>query len=824
MYVPAPIIAQNEAFDQSLFWQTLTNRRMVWQDGWAVRPFYKEGHKYNMKTHWPFGGFFLKPSDEKNGTHEYEDYLKECEEEKQLPEEELEFHCSKDPKKMTMQESQEEIGKFLCWNKMTPEERRAELEAQKAATCDTEQAAGDMPCAIEPESAPDTPQGAVLDEAVDAPPGVDSVPGDVSGDAPESAADTVLDNVPDAAEGYVPDAIGALKAPEKEAVNATAQGVIAPETTTAETLMQQGAEPTRQAAEPEAEAEGISSPQTPEPIELQEGCCAVQEAEEAPEVEVVPAEAIVPLVKIGGDAPAEKERWAYASELIGDAFQHWGNGRVLLDMGTGRGKSEFVIRKMAGWAVDRFLKGNYDNRILMICPLTLLHEDLEKRRRAEYLMVFGDDSEEGWDLYKEVLTVITYQKLEQLCKGDASDQRILQELLDRHRIIIADECHYWSEFSAFNINTHYSLDALLQAEKDHTVVYMSTTGRDTWKLLEEKGGPTQSERIYRLPQYYEYVKAAYFYARHNLVTILRRLPAGEKAIVFMELGDDLVEMEKIFGDTAAYYCSPFNERYRKKYSDFSVCVKDGQQLKDILFTTKAMGVGIGLKDRGVKHIFIDQWNPLEIAQSLGRKRSLDADDTCTVYFRDYSLDWYWGTNSGLKRFRGMLLNKYLPAQAYMADEEEFNKYLHSDNPEVIQKKIDKSKILEHNVVTGYHINPLGLQQVKHDLETLYDIMSSTNYPESFMKYAMFNLHQPIKAYRFKDLEDWLYAHLNQPMDSEEMTEKIMSFGYIEKYQGREPGQMGLNKFLLCYGVKIISDRENKRNENRNKTFWILIKQ
>lgn len=800
----------------------------------------------DKKTHWPFGGFFLKLLDEQNGTYEYEDYLKEREGEEQLPEEELEFHCSKDPKKMTMQESMEEMDRFLRWNKMTPEERRAELEVQKAATRATEQAAGDMPCSMEPESAPDTPQDAVLDEALDTP------PGDVSGDAPESAADTVPDNVPDAAEGDVPeragdtapdsvqdddldtirdavpeaakgnapDAIGALTAPEKEAVDATAQGVIAPEATAAETLIQQGAEPTRQAAE----AEETSSPQTPKPAEPQEGCCAVQETEKVPEVEVVPAEAIVPLGRTGENTPAEKERWAYASELIGDAFQHWENGRVLLDMGTGRGKSEFVIRKMAGWAVDQFLKGNYDNRILMICPLTLLHEDLEKRRRAEYLMVFGDDSEEGWDLYKEVLTVITYQKLEQLCKGDASDQRILQELLDRHRIIIADECHYWSEFSAFNINTHYSLDALLQAEKDHTMVYMSATGRDTWKLLEEKGGPTQSERIYRLPQYYEYVKAAYFYARHNLVTILKRLPAGEKAIVFMELGDDLAEMEKIFGDTAAYYCSPFNERYRKKYSDLSVCVKDGQQLKDILFTTKAMGVGIGLKDRGVKHIFIDQWNPLEIAQSLGRKRSLDADDTCTVYFRDYSLDWYWGTNSGLKKFHGMLLNKYLPAQAYMAGEEEFNKYLHSDNPEVIQKKIDKSKILEHNVVNGYHINPLGLQQVGHDLEMLYDIMSSTNYPESFMKYAMFNLHQPIKAYRFKDLEDWLYAHLNQPMDSEEMTEKIMSFGYIERYHGREPGQAGLNKFLPCYGVKIISDRENKRNENRDKTFWILIKQ
>ena len=95
---------------------------------------------------------------------------------------------------------------------------------------------------------------------------------------------------------------------------------------------------------------------------------------------------------------------------------------------------------------------------------------------------------------------------------------------------------------------------------------------------------------------------------------------------------------------------------------------------------------------------------------------------------------------------------------------------------------------------------------------------------NFCIMLLFDLRQPIKAYRFKDLEAWLYAHLNQPMDSEEMTEKIMSFGYIEKYQGREPGQMGLNKFLPCYGVKIISDRENKRNKNRDKTFWILIKQ
>ena len=112
--------------------------------------------------------------------------------------------------------------------------------------------------------------------------------------------------------------------------------------------MQQEAETTRQVAEPEAPemevtaAKKMSIPQMPEPAELQEGCCTRQAAEEAPEM--VPAEAIVPLGQIEGNAPAEKEQWVYASELIGDAFQHWGNGRVLLDMGTGRGKSEFVIR------------------------------------------------------------------------------------------------------------------------------------------------------------------------------------------------------------------------------------------------------------------------------------------------------------------------------------------------------------------------------------------------------------------------------------------------------------------------------------------------
>lgn len=36
---------------------------------------------------------------------------------------EPEFHPSKDPKTMTMQEFIEEVDRFLCWNRMPPELR-----------------------------------------------------------------------------------------------------------------------------------------------------------------------------------------------------------------------------------------------------------------------------------------------------------------------------------------------------------------------------------------------------------------------------------------------------------------------------------------------------------------------------------------------------------------------------------------------------------------------------------------------------------------------------------------------------------------------------
>ena len=578
-------------------------------------------------------------------------------------------------------------------------------------------------------------------------------------------------------------------------------------------------EPTRQSAEPEAEAEGISSLQTPEPTELQEGCCAVQEAEEAPEVEVVPAEAIVPLVKIGGDAPAEKERWAYASELIGDAFQHWGNGRVLLDMGTGRGKNEFIIKKLVSWRVDEMLKNTTIGRVLCLCPLNTLHaEMLQRRTEAAIAEVDGEPTEIAMTndaFYENMLEVRTYQNIETKYRNDPAS---LKKYLTGFKYIVADECHYFTDFSSYGMNTYLSLEVLQKAEADHVVIYMSATGEETYKLLEETS-KTPEDRIYKLPQDYQHIKQKYFYSRENLVMMLKSLPEDEKAVIFVSSGGDLLKMKEIFGDTAAYYCSENNPKYGKMFNKLTDCIKDRELQKRYLFTTKAFGIGTEIKDRTVKHLYIDQWKPTDIIQSTGRKRSLDVDDTCTVYFRDYDADWYYGD---LKKFKAIVIEELKPAVAYLAGAEAFEVFRNSGTPDSINNKIRKCKIMEFDDAKGeYRVNPLGVRQLKRELELLNEMLE-TSYKKVFAKYAP-ALAEETVPYCFDSVVDWINAHLNQPMLKEEMYESIMALKVFKEYKGRPMGQDALNCKLQIYGVKIISDKMRKRGEYYQKTFWELTR-
>ena len=394
----------------------------------------------------------------------------------------------------------------------------------------------------------------------------------------------------------------------------------------------------------------------------------------------------------------------------------------------------------------------------------------------------------------------------------------LKKYLTGFKYIVADECHYFTDFSSYGMNTYLSLEVLQKAEADHVVIYMSATGEETYKLLEETS-KTPEDRIYKLPQDYQHIKQKYFYSRENLVMMLKCLPEDEKAVIFVSSGGDLLKMKEIFGDTAAYYCSENNPKYGKMFNKLTDCIKDRELQKRYLFTTKAFGIGTEIKDRTVKHLYIDQWKPTDIIQSTGRKRPLDVDDTCTVYFRDYDADWYYGD---LKKFKAIVIEELQPAVAYLAGPEAFEVFRNSGTPDSINNKIRKCKIMEFDDAKGeYRVNPLGVRQLKRELELLNEMLE-TSYKQVFAKYAPVLAEETV-PYCFDSVVDWINAHLNQPMLKEEMYESIMALHVFKEYKGRPMGQDILNRKLQIYGVKIVTVREFKRNENRNRTFWKLIR-
>ena len=172
--------------------------------------------------------------------------------------------------------------------------------------------------------------------------------------------------------------------------------------------------------------------------------------------------------------------------------------------------------------------------------------------------------------------------------------------------------------------------------------------------------------------------------------------------------------------------------------------------------------------------------------------------------------------------RRIVTEELKPAVAYLAGAEAFEVFRNSGTPDSINKKIRKCRIMEFDDAKGeYRVNLLGVRQLKRELELLNEMLE-TSYKQVFAKSAPVLAEETV-PYCFDSVADWIDAHLNQPMLKEEMYESIMALHVFKEYKGRPMGQDILNRKLQIYGVKIITVREFKRNENRNRTFWKLIR-
>lgn len=118
---------------------------------------------------------------------------------------------------------------------------------------------------------------------------------------------------------------------------------------------------------------------------------------------------------------------------------------------------------------------------------------------------------------------------------------------------------------------------------------------------------------------------------------------------------------------------------------------------------------------------------------MGRKRPLDAEDTCTVYFRDYDADWYMGD---LKKFQSVIEEELKPVEAFLAGEEAFAEYRQNGTPDKINRSLEKCRVMEWDASQGaYRVNQLGVKQLRYE-ESLLAEMIATSYKRAFVKYAV----------------------------------------------------------------------------------------
>lgn len=314
-----------------------------------------------------------------------------------------------------------------------------------------------------------------------------------------------------------------------------------------------------------------------------------------------------------------KQIWV--SNIIGNDYKEWKNEFVVLDCGTGCGKSYFALHVLGNYAKKQ------KKRILYLC-----------NRRKLRKQIYDDVKMLG---LLNVIYVTSYQAL----------QYYIQEgkQIPYYDYIVADECHYFTTDAKFNEYTDVSYDFLMK-RKDSVVLWVSATAKTFFRWLADKG-KVKKKYIYRIDKDYSYVKKVYFYKKEEITTIIDDILENEpqsKIVVFCNSASRMEEMNKRYDDIANYFCSSTSSSAKlknmcgydsetKKVADCIKQLPDGRVTfeKRILFTTTVLDNGVDLKDKDIKHIFSEIFDVDSLIQSLGRKRIVDKKDTCTFYIREF---------------------------------------------------------------------------------------------------------------------------------------------------------------------------------------------
>ena len=188
----------------------------------------------------------------------------------------------------------------------------------------------------------------------------------------------------------------------------------------------------------------------------------------------------------------EKQKITF-SMLIEDKYKTWENTKVILDGGTGTGKTHFVLNTLGKYAEQQ------GKSILYLCNRSALKGQTEHDVLSMKL--------------KETVTVMTYQTLQNKIRN--------KKQIPEFDYIVADECHYFTNDALFNEYTDLAYK-YLKKQKDNVVIYISATAKVyfNWMKLHEY---VKEENYYFIPKNYDYVKKIFFYNKKFLISQIDKI-------------------------------------------------------------------------------------------------------------------------------------------------------------------------------------------------------------------------------------------------------------------------------------------------------------
>lgn len=520
-----------------------------------------------------------------------------------------------------------------------------------------------------------------------------------------------------------------------------------------------------------------------------------------------------------------QQKRLYLSDLILDKYKTWNKEFIVFDGGTGSGKSYFCIH-----VLGKYAKKN-GKKILYLCNRRKLRKQVYNEIKRLEL--------------QNIIYVISYQLLQKnIQKGHR---------YPFYDYIIADECHYFTTDAKFNEYTDVSYNYLMD-QKESVVIWISATAKVFFKWLVDRN-KVKKRNIFRIDKDYTYVKNLYFYQKEEIFAVIDDILENEsdsKIVVFCNSAGRMHEMNRKYGDTADYYCSSSSSNKKlkamcgidektKKVKDCISVYPDGRITfeKRILFTTTVLDNGVDLKDEKIKHIFSEIFDADSMIQSLGRKRSLNDNDTCTFYIREFQ-------PKAIQGFININNAQLEPVKLYKKD---YNKFYQEYGNGKKRRQLKMNRIFysyfaEKKSNSKPEINECRYRKYEQDNNVLFQMKELGYIPilKNFLgcELSAKSEYISIEVEQIDMFMEYLKSIEGKRLyreDKERVKEEFESIGVKLRYIGINTFNGALDdvykELYLCRfynkdidGKKDLVDKRRKLddgsvNPNRDKKYWIL---